>query len=350
MAEFDAGRNLPERFRRQAGTSTHLYGELMRAMADDFERGGPVAAVCRGYEDAPIGAAIQLRILAAVYRFALTGQADELIAYYPVLGGSADPRSAWPVFREVIAAHVADIHEALAVVPQTNEVGRASALLYGLAHLRGWGVAHDIDILELGASAGLNLLLPHFFFAGDGWQWGLQGSPVRLVGAIRGPFSPPAVNIGRAVGCDVAPLDVSNDEDAVWLRSFVWPFDVDRDARLMAAMQVARQYPPLVEHASADDWLPTALRSAGSPVVWQSITRQYWPPSVVAGVERELVAYGNEHPLARVWMEHVPGRWVPVLGVDVWDGHGGHDSRIIATVHPHGTSVRPVDPVSQTST
>ena len=54
----------------------------MRAMADDWEAGGPVAAVCAGYEDAPRGSAMPLRLLAGVFRLVLTDRAPELV---PVL-------------------------------------------------------------------------------------------------------------------------------------------------------------------------------------------------------------------------------------------------------------------------
>ena len=104
----------------------------MRGMADDWEAGGPVRQICRGYEDASSGAVIQLRLLAGVFRIVLTGRADQLLPYYPSLGGTAAPAEAWPVLREVIAANVDELHEALEIAPQTNEVGRSAALLAGL--------------------------------------------------------------------------------------------------------------------------------------------------------------------------------------------------------------------------
>ena len=69
----------------------------MRGMADDWEAGGPTRMACRGYETAPRGALIQLRLLAGVFRLVLTGQAPELIRFYPCLGGTDPASEAWPV-------------------------------------------------------------------------------------------------------------------------------------------------------------------------------------------------------------------------------------------------------------
>ena len=104
-AHWEVGETLADRFRAHASDSQHLYGYAMRGMAEDWDAGGPTRMACRGYETAPRGALIQLRLLAGVFRLVLTGQAPELIRFYPCLGGTAPPSEAWPVMREVIATH-----------------------------------------------------------------------------------------------------------------------------------------------------------------------------------------------------------------------------------------------------
>ena len=47
MVAWDQGVTLADRFRAGAGTAPHLYGHAMRAMADDWEAGGPVRRVLR---------------------------------------------------------------------------------------------------------------------------------------------------------------------------------------------------------------------------------------------------------------------------------------------------------------
>ncbi|HEU4547109.1 MAG TPA: DUF2332 family protein [Microlunatus sp.] len=86
MVGFDRGPTLAQRFRVHAGEQTHLYGYVLRGMADDLEAGGPTREVVRGYEEAPAGAVIQLRLLAGIFRLVLTGRAPALRPYYACLG------------------------------------------------------------------------------------------------------------------------------------------------------------------------------------------------------------------------------------------------------------------------
>jgi hypothetical protein len=133
--EWDTGETLAQRFRAHARDSEDLYGYATRVMADDWEVGGPTRLVCGGSDNAPRGAVIHLRLLAGVFRLVLTGRAPELVPYYPCPGGTAPASQAWPVMREVIAANIDEIHAALAIPPQTNEVGRSAAMLAGLCDL-----------------------------------------------------------------------------------------------------------------------------------------------------------------------------------------------------------------------
>jgi len=204
-AHWDVGETLADRFRARAGDSQHLYGYAMRGMADDWESGGPIRMASRGYETAPRGALVQLRLLAGVFRLVLTGQAPELIRFYPCLGGTDPASEAWPVMREVIATHIKDVHAALAVAPQTNEVGRSAALLAGLFDLVAASGVRRIRLLELGASAGLNLLLDQYAFRGHSWHFGPSDSKVQFADAIRGPVHPESFEICRAGGLRPEP-------------------------------------------------------------------------------------------------------------------------------------------------
>jgi len=74
--------------------------------------------------------------------------------------------------RSVIGTHIEEMHAALAVPPQTNEVGRSAALLAGLFDLVAASGVRRIRLLELEASAGLNLLLDFYGFRGKSWHFG----------------------------------------------------------------------------------------------------------------------------------------------------------------------------------
>lgn len=350
MTSFDTGETLAERFRNHAGASTHLYGYATRGMADDWEAGGPVRQVCAGYEQAPKGAALQLRLLAGVFRLVLTGRAPELARFYPSAGGEDPPDGAWPVMRQVIESHLPELHAALETAPQTNEVGRSAALLAGLFDVVAASGCTRFNLLELGASAGLNLLVDAYGYAGAGWRWGVEDSPVQLGDAIAGRVRPQSFTIDSRRGCDLHPVDAATEEGQLLLTSFVWPFDLVRHARLAAALPLAVAQPPAVARASASEWLPEQLALSASEggavlsVVWHSITELYWPPKEIAGVRDVLERHGSSHPLAHIGMEYNPDGaqdakpevttelWQPALGDRV-------RRRVIGTAHDHGVPV-----------
>ena len=186
MVTWDQGATLADRFRAHAGTAQHLYGYAMRGMADDWEAGGPVRTLLAGYERAPRGSALPLRLLAGVFRLVLTDRAPELVRFYPCLGGLDEPADAWPVLRAVLAEHAVELRAALEVPPQTNEIGRSAALLAGLFDVVAATGVREVRLLEVGASAGLNLLVDRVHFRGSGWSFGPVDSPVQLGRRDRG--------------------------------------------------------------------------------------------------------------------------------------------------------------------
>lgn len=356
MVGFDAGRTLAQRFRTHFGDRTHLYAHLSRGMADDLEAGGPVSRLVRGYEQAPPGAVIQLRLLAGIFRLVLTGRAPTLRQYYPCLGGRESPETAWAAARPVVADHVDELHAALAVAPQTNEVGRSVALLVGLFDLATATGTSRVRLLELGASAGLNQLLAHFHVAGEGWTWGPADSPVQLRGAVQGPVLPVGLEIVAARGCDLDPVDATTAEGRLRLTSFVWPFDLHRHQRLAGALQLAVGHPPVVDRGSAATWLGAQLDTRhGSgldddalTVVWHSVTQLYWPASEIDAVRTILNAYGQQHQVAEVGLEYPPGGGPadqPEVRTVLWPGNGWPArERRLATSHDHGVPVRLLGP------
>lgn len=336
---------LAQRMREHAGDQQHLYGHVMRAMADDLESGGPVREICAGWESAPRGAVVQLRLLAGLFRIVLTGRAPHLEQFYPCLGGIADPADAWPAVRGVLAANVAELREALVVAPQTNEVGRANALLVGVfAAVERTGLS-QVRLLEPGASAGLNLLVDMFRFINHGWSFGPEDSNVVLANAIIGQVQPRPFEVVERRGCDLEPLDISKPESRLRLKSFVWPFHVERHERLACALALALSldFPPQVDRAPAGEWLSQRLSEPVADgqltVVWHSITRMYWPPAEIEAVEAAVRDAANRIPLAHVSMEYTAiatdGRPTVTLA---WSPDGDEPLRTerLGTVGDHG--------------
>jgi hypothetical protein len=355
-----------EQMRPDPARAPHLYAVLLAAMADDWEAGGPVRDIWRDREDAPPGSMIQLRLLAGLFRIVLTGHAPELVGFYPCLGGGRPAVEAWPVVRPVLGTFTAELRRALDVAPQTNEVSRSSALLVGIFDAVHRSGLSRVRLLEPGASAGLNLLLDHFRFGQSRfgqsvsgpslsepsrfgetrWSFGPDDSPVALVDAVAGSVTPVPFTVVSRRGCDLSPVDATSEEGRLQLRSFVWPFQVERHRRLTAALEIAAMHRVDVDAAPAGEWLESQLADDAGPgvltVVWHSISQLYWSRAEVARVEAAIAAARERFPLAHVCMEYPAGTKGEGPGEAelVVSGPGPGPARRLGTVGDHGWPVR----------
>lgn len=343
-------RALDDAFRLQAGGCRHFgsefYAALVEAAHADLRAGGPVARLVEGWQGDPLRGYLPLRILGAVHERVLSGLAPELAPYYPSVGGRADAAAAWPAFRALIERNADALRPRLATFPQTNEVRRSAGLLGGFLEVAA-RTRLPLRLLEIGTSAGLNLLWDRFAYELGPHRWGDPGSPVRIAAAWHGPpaaFGAPAGVASRA-GCDLSPRDVRQAGDVRILEAFVWADQPERLEQLRAAVALARQGPPRVERAAAADWLPGELaRDAEGTcrVVFHSSVWIYIEAAEQARIRALLDEAGARatpsRPLA--WLRHEdtearPGAidvrvtlWPP--GAELHLGHG----------HPHGREVR----------
>jgi hypothetical protein len=150
---------------------------------------------------------------------------------------------------------------------------------------------------EIGASAGLNLVLDRYAYALGGRSVGDPGSALRLGPAWEGPDpagTPPVVATRR--GCDVAPLDVTRAGDRRRLEAYVWADQDDRRARLAAALDIARADPPAVDRADAADWVERWIAPeppAGvARVLMHSFAFQYLPDGARRRIAGHMAAAG----------------------------------------------------------
>ncbi len=187
----------------------------------------------------------------------------------------------WPAFRAWLVANWdAVAAEALRRSTQTNEPRRCTALLPALNLIPG-----PLALIEVGASAGLTLIPDRYSYrygerrAGDG--------PLVLDCTTTGePPVPEAVpDIRWRRGIDLAPLDVSDAGDVRWLEVLVPPEQSGRRDRIRAAVQLARQDPPVILTGDALDaladvvaqvpeGLTTVAMSAGTLVYMPGKRRQ----------------------------------------------------------------------------
>ncbi len=256
-----------------------LYAGLLDHAAADLLAGGPVAAVLDGHLTDPGPSAVALRMLGGAHALALSGRAPDLAACYPSAGGTVPPEGStrgWQALRHTLAEHRDELSTWLDHPPQTNEVGRAAALLGGLRQLAAEAQL-PIHLIEVGASAGLNLRADHFCVPGDAGSYGDRSSPVLLTGGWQGSPPPAAeIEVISRTGGDLDPVDPLSAAGQLKLTAYVWPDQAGRLSRLRGALELAAQVPAELRRESASETLASAALTEGSwTVLWHSIFRQY---------------------------------------------------------------------------
>jgi hypothetical protein len=288
----------------------------------------------------PIKDALPLRVCGGLHALVRGGGAAALAALYPP-HPLPDAEALWAALRPVLADPA--LLPWLEGPPQTNEVGRSALLIGGLMTLAA-RFPQPVALLELGASAGLNLLLDLYGYDLGGRSAGDRASPVRLQPQWQGPAPPDAeVIVAGRHGVDLNPLDPRRDAER--LLAYVWPDQQERLARLEAALAIAGTDPPRLDRGDAADWLDKRLAEpcpAGiARVVFHTVAFVYFPPETQARIVRRLEETGAaatpDAPLAWLRYEVEPEQERFSLRLRIWpDG----EDRLLALGHPHGSSVR----------
>ena len=349
MAAIDV---LAQRFRDFGGVSTAtrapLYSRIATAIADDVE-------VLRLLQHAPETQQMPVLLFAGVHYLLLEGLGRPLAQHYPNLSpdGTADGDPT-QLFRRFALEHAGELSGIIARRnTQTNEVGRCSQFLpvFGLIAQERGALAH----VDVGTSAGLNLLLSRYsyeFSPGGAVESANGSGTVELHCSTRGNVPVPRAmpTVARSIGLDVAPVDVLDDDAVRWLEACVWPDQADRFARLVAAIELARQHPPEIIQDDAVEGLArvvAAVASAGHPVVTNSWVLNYLPVDVQHRYVDELDRIGAACDLSWVVAESPaqttglpvpttdPPEDITVVTLVRWRD-GRRTVHRLGTTHPHG--------------
>jgi hypothetical protein len=225
--------------------------------------------------------------------------------HYLVLAGDAS----WGELDAALDRHAAFLARWCAEQEvQTNEVQRSWGLLPGFLFVAD---ARPFDVLELGPSAGLNLLWDRYRYRYSTGAWG--DGALELTGDDRVP--PPGelfsrrVEVVRRRGVDLSPVDVTTDHGARLLQAFVWPDQAARLDRLRRAIEVVREDPPELIRGDYVDELPALLRDrvAGAQlVVFQTASTMYLDRGASDRLRAALHAAGRDEPLVFVTTGRAP--------------------------------------------
>jgi hypothetical protein len=304
---------LVDHFAEQAGFCDALgspfTARLIEAMARDLAAGGPVAQLVGQWPGRPRADAVSLRLAGALHAAALSQRDPQLTAAYPASSPRWDADVVWQAARAFLERERDWVADFIRSTPQTNETNRSIALLLGFLHL---AARYDLplDLLEIGASAGLNLCWDRFTYRTGSWTWGGPSSVV-IETRWNGPPPPFATHprIRTRAGCDVNPLDLRNPSERLRLRAYVWADQADRLARFDAAVAVTLANGIRVERADAGDWLEERLPRRASDaltVVYHSIFLQYLPQETRKRIETALERAGQGARAPLAWLRLEP--------------------------------------------
>jgi hypothetical protein len=193
---------------------------------------------------------------------------------------------------------------------QTNEVRRSWTLLPCFLEIARRTGVETFDVLELGASAGLNLLWDRYRYRYEAGSWGPPDAPLELDGQERAPVPASLValspRVRRRSGVDLDPVDVTTDEGALRLRSFVWPGQTGRMERLDQAIEAVRREPPQLVRGDLVEQLPRLLAERAPDaltVVFQTAVVGYLDEAGWARAQAVLERAGRDGDLALVWTD-----------------------------------------------
>jgi hypothetical protein len=254
-----------------------------------------------------------LLLLAAIHRMILEGQLPDAARFYPSAGGQADPEALWPHLLEIVP------RTELPLCVQTNEVERSRALLPGFLEVaRQTGL--PLRLLEIGASAGLNLRWDHFPFLDV----------------------PATVRVSQRRGCDLNPIDPTLPESRAAMLGFVWPDQIDRLHKVAEAIEIARRVPAPVDQCDAVEWLQLHLadpQPGVATIVFHSVVMPYLTEKGRESLRLVITGAGSRATAAAplAWLSMEPGADQADIHLTMWPGG---ERRLIAHAGFHGRDVK----------
>ena len=325
-----------------------VTARIVAGVAAQLDRPEPGAFVAhiRDWQGAPLADAVPLRSAGGLHALHLSGAAPELAPIYA--NDAADDAA---IIAEAVRRHEAALLPWLDGPPQTNEAGRSSSFVASLLWLAEQGLPARFECLEIGSSAGINLMIDRYAYNLGGVRVGPQDAAMRFKPDWRGP-PPPNGEIAFASlkGCDVAPVDLSDPVQALRLKAYIWPEHAVRFQRLEAAIAAAREKAPDLVCGNAADFIERELERPQEPgttrVLMHSIVMQYVPQNQRVRIAEAMTAAGRRAAAdkALAWVALEGNRKLLNHGLTMRYWPGGEDWRLLAAAHAHGAWIEWFDP------
>ncbi len=300
---------LREALRFQAEACADLGSPFMQRLctllAERLEPGTPLTDRLFGWQGdlGPRGDSVPLRLAGALHAVKLQGHAGLADVYPPQ---RSDDEALWIAVSTALVNEAAFIDRWIDSPPQTNEVRRAACLI-AVGHLLEARFRLPLSVMELGASAGLNLNWDRFALEIGGRRLGSEDAVLTLCPDWRGaPLRIAHPEVAERAGVDLNPIDALSEMGRLRLLAYLWPDQPERIALTEAAISVVTAPP---EKADAIEWLARHLghKPGLARLVYSTVAWQYFPRAAQERGERLIREAGAaatpESPLAWFGME-----------------------------------------------
>ena len=321
-----------------------ITARVCAALLELLRRGmrGAILDAVRHWPGAPLADALPLRIAGGLHALHLGGNEPALARIYGGAPGADDAA----MIGAALHSHKAALLPWLDGPPQTNEAGRSSNFIGAMLWLAERGLNPRFECLEIGSSAGINLMLARYHYDLAGVQVGPEPGAMRFAPEWQGNPPPDhTIEIASTKGCDVAPVNLADPAQALRLKAYIWPEHTVRFERMAAAVAEAGKSPPDLVQMNAAEFVEAELarpQVAGTTrVLMHSIVWQYVPKDQQARVTAAMEAAGAkataDRPLAWIALEANRTVHLHELVVRYWPD--GAEPQMLARAHPHGATI-----------
>jgi hypothetical protein len=189
-------------------------------------------------------------------------------------------------------------------------------------------------------------MMGRYLYDLGGVKVGPSLSRMKLAPEWRGPPPPAAeVEIVAVRGCDIAPVDLTDPDQALRLKGYIWAEARERMARLDTAIAMAERSPPELARMDAADFVREMLvrpeDEGVTRALFHTVMWQYLPEATQQAITAMMEEAGGrataERPLAWLALETNRETFRHELRVRYWPG--GQEAVQLCEAHPHGAWV-----------
>ncbi len=320
-------------------TASPLYAALARAVALDPDMLALAAHV-------PAGQPVSNLLFSSIYYLLLSGIAHPAAAYFAGVAANPLPAdAAYPAVRDFCQLHRQKLIPMLQTRRvQTNEAQRSAIWLPAFEHIAQQTARRPLAMLEIGASAGLNLHWDRHFYRYDARSAGDSAATLQLTCTVNGAMPPPLPQqtlpvLAWRCGIDLNPIDIHDDDAVAWLRALIWPEQHHRVEMLKRAAEVARANPVTIHRGDAAALLPGILAQVPRDLtlcLCHSFTWNQCPPDVRDSITQTLERASTQRDIYRLSYEWLGER--PMLELHHYAA-GRVTTQTLAHVDSHGRHI-----------